>query len=47
MTQTHHTLGEIPAVRLGGVSKVSSAIGKTGAHNRVEAMRIARDRGWL
>ena len=26
---------------------LSSAIGKTGAHNRVEAMRIARDRGWL
>jgi two-component system response regulator DesR len=25
----------------------SSAIGKTGARNRVEATRIARDRGWL
>jgi two-component system response regulator DesR len=26
---------------------LSSAIGKTGARNRVEAMKIARDRGWL
>ena len=26
---------------------LSSAIGKTGAHNRVEAMKIARERGWL
>jgi two-component system response regulator DesR len=26
---------------------LSSAIGKTGARNRVEATRIARDRGWL
>jgi len=26
---------------------LSSAIGKTGARNRVEATRIARDNGWL
>jgi two-component system response regulator DesR len=26
---------------------LSSAIGKTAARNRVEAVRIARDRGWL
>jgi two-component system, NarL family, response regulator DesR len=26
---------------------LSSAIGKTGARNRVEAMKIARDHGWL
>jgi two-component system, NarL family, response regulator DesR len=26
---------------------LSSAIGKTGARNRTEALRIARDRGWL
>jgi two-component system response regulator DesR len=26
---------------------LSSAIGKTGARNRAEALRIARDRGWL
>jgi two-component system response regulator DesR len=26
---------------------LSSAIGKTGARNRIEAWRVARDRGWL
>jgi two-component system, NarL family, response regulator DesR len=26
---------------------LSTAIGKTGARNRTEAWRIARDRGWL
>jgi two-component system response regulator DesR len=26
---------------------LSAAIGKTGAGNRAEAARIARDRGWL
>jgi len=26
---------------------LSSAIGKTGARNRVEATKIARDQGWL
>ena len=26
---------------------LSSAIGKTGARNRVAATKIARDRGWL
>ena len=26
---------------------LSTAIGKTGARNRTEARRIARDRGWL
>ena len=26
---------------------LSSAIGKTGARNRAEALRVARDRGWL
>jgi two-component system response regulator DesR len=26
---------------------LSSAIGKTGARNRTEALRIARDRGWV
>ncbi|MGH9191668.1 MAG: DNA-binding response regulator, partial [Acidimicrobiales bacterium] len=26
---------------------LSSAIGKTGARNRIEALRLARDKGWL
>ncbi len=26
---------------------LSSAIGKTGARNRAEALRVARERGWL
>jgi two-component system response regulator DesR len=26
---------------------LSAAIGKTGARNRAEAVRVAKDRGWL
>jgi two-component system response regulator DesR len=28
-------------------NRISAAIDKTGARNRVDALRIARDNGWL
>jgi ABC-2 type transport system permease protein len=32
---------------LGAIPFVSSAIGKTGARTRAEAVRLAEERGWL
>lgn len=40
-----------PPIRLTGLVKafahLSAAIGKTGARNAAEALRLAADRGWL
>jgi two-component system, NarL family, response regulator DesR len=44
----HMVRGALAALSEGTVRNyLSSAIGKTGARNRIEALRLARDKGWI